>query len=149
MRKNRDSSIKITKNSFKPKALQKFQAREWRKMDAEHFGIGNYFKQKKFQCVAYAADGKIQGVIIVNTAGRVACAKELIVGEKYRGQGIGKALLQAAEKIARKKGCTKLWLDTGAAWEAAKFYKALGYIITGRHKQHYFGQDFVIFTKWL
>jgi ribosomal protein S18 acetylase RimI-like enzyme len=44
-----------------------------------------------------------------------------------RGQGVGKALVQAAEEIAAARGRTLINLDTAEEEGAAGFYESLGY----------------------
>ena len=56
----------------------------------------------------------------------------LVVDAKARGRGVGKALVQEAERWARQKGAARLSLTSGLhRAEAHDFYKALGYEQTG------------------
>jgi GNAT superfamily N-acetyltransferase len=56
----------------------------------------------------------------------------LVVDEQYRGQGIGKRLLDQAERWLRERGVNKLTLTSGKQRaEAHKFYRRLGYAETG------------------
>lgn len=48
-----------------------------------------------------------------------------------RGQGIGRALMLAAERTARERGRTLLTLDTAIEDGAGPFYEKLGYIKAG------------------
>lgn len=50
--------------------------------------------------------------------------EELMVREDHRGQGVGRALMQAAEDWAAAHGATLVALATR---RAAVFYEALGY----------------------
>lgn len=54
--------------------------------------------------------------------------QSLIVKESYRGQGLGRLLVEQAERWAREKGATEFRLDV---WEFAagplRFYERLGY----------------------
>jgi GNAT superfamily N-acetyltransferase len=53
---------------------------------------------------------------------------ELAVREDAEGQGVGRALVHAAESWAREQGYTLVVLDTGAANPRARaFYQRLGY----------------------
>ena len=56
---------------------------------------------------------------------------KLMVGSRYRGQGIGSALMRAAEEAARARSRTLLVLDTAEEGGAAAFYEQLGYQLTG------------------
>ena len=50
----------------------------------------------------------------------------LAVPERWRGLGLGRALMEQAEAIARKEGCTGVWVDT-YSFQSPGFYAALGY----------------------
>ncbi len=52
---------------------------------------------------------------------------ELFVKEEFRGMGVGRALLEKAEKWFAEKGITKIFLDAYAQNPAVNFYKKLGY----------------------
>lgn len=68
--------------------------------------------------------------LLVSTArgGRVAMVEDVIVERKFRGRGVGRALLVAAEAWARAQGCHRLQLlaDHGNA-AALAFYARLGF----------------------
>lgn len=52
----------------------------------------------------------------------------LVVGEKYRGRGVGRMLVDWAETWARDHGCRALYLRSNVQREAAhRFYERLGY----------------------
>jgi GNAT superfamily N-acetyltransferase len=52
----------------------------------------------------------------------------LWVDERCRATGQGRALMLAAEAVARKHGCKNAWLDT-FSFQARGFYERLGYIV--------------------
>ena len=56
--------------------------------------------------------------------GPVAWVEEIVIRGDLRGQGIGRALLEAAEGWADNQGCALVALATR---RAAPFYRALGY----------------------
>jgi GNAT superfamily N-acetyltransferase len=53
---------------------------------------------------------------------------EMIVEENYRGQGIGKKLMERITEIAKEKNCKRLELESSFHREQAhEFYKELGF----------------------
>lgn len=60
-----------------------------------------------------------------------ADVKKLLVHSRARRQGLGRALMQAAEAEARRRGLTLLTLDTEHGSAAEPLYHALGYSLLG------------------
>ena len=58
----------------------------------------------------------------------------LVVPAAARGQGLGRALMLAAEAEARKRGCAQAWVDT--IFGARGFYERLGYTGFGELADH-------------
>jgi GNAT superfamily N-acetyltransferase len=57
----------------------------------------------------------------------------LVVDERHRRRGIGRALVQAVEEEARHRGCVLLFLTTAdRRKDAHAFYARIGYQETGR-----------------
>ena len=83
--------------------------------------------------VAESASGGCVGFVDVchnlNFSGEEqAYVGELVVAEAHEGQGIGRALMEAAETWARAHGLSLIVLHTGARNNRAiHFYKHLGY----------------------
>ena len=74
----------------------------------------------------------------------------LAVHPDYQNRGVARQLMEHIETIARKKGCNKLFLCT--AWsmkEAIRLYEKLGYMREGYLRGHFYGEDFIIFSKFI
>jgi GNAT superfamily N-acetyltransferase len=57
----------------------------------------------------------------------------IVVDEAARGRGIGRILVDAVEREARRRGCVLLFLTTNERRrDAHAFYRALGFEETGR-----------------
>lgn len=74
-----------------------------------------------------------------HTWGGCCVIEHLWVHEAQRGQGLGKALMQAAEAEAVRRGCEQMVLSTHS-FQAPSFYERLGYeqraVIMGQPKGH-------------
>lgn len=74
---------------------------------------------------------------------------QLIVAGGKRGLGIGKKLMDRAEKLARKNKSHLIYLKTGVGWKAVVFYESLGYKKEAKIKRFKEKEDFWIMTKQL
>jgi GNAT superfamily N-acetyltransferase len=54
----------------------------------------------------------------------------LVVPASLRGRGIGKQIMQLAEREATARGCHYAWLDT-SEFQARGFYERIGYVCFG------------------
>lgn len=83
-----------------------------------------------------AADERIAG--FVHVQGRLAVESDpraeiagLVVDAVRRGEGVGRALMEAAERWAADRGYDEVTLRSNVARERAhRFYQSLGYAIT-------------------
>jgi GNAT superfamily N-acetyltransferase len=79
-------------------------------------------------------DGVVVGVVAVSTVpfleydGRFGRVVALVTAESVRGQGVGRALMAAAEEAAREFGCVLMEVTSANRREPAHaFYQSLGY----------------------
>ncbi|MBP1806144.1 GNAT family N-acetyltransferase [Rubellimicrobium aerolatum] len=72
----------------------------------------------------------------------------LAVAPEARGQGVGTALLRAAEGHARARDCLGVWLDT-YSFQAPGFYARMGFQEVGRIPDHPPGAARVFLAKRL
>ena len=86
-------------------------------------------------------DGVLVGLVAVTAqpsfhhAEPLAVVVSLVVSSRARGGGVGRRLVDAAERFARECGCTSMQLSSGL-WrpEAHAFYRRLGF--TDRGETH-------------
>lgn len=78
--------------------------------------------------------GTLDGLLAIATVpyferpGRWGRVVALVVAEHARGNGIGRALMAEAERIAREDGCIAMEVSSAnARTEAHAFYRSLGY----------------------
>lgn len=96
--------------------------------------------------------GEIAGYAGIWVVFEEAHITNVAVGEKFRSRGIGLALMQEAEKIARAKKATRILLEVRPSNEIAlSMYENLNFIQTGLRKAYYTdnGEDAIIMTKYL
>jgi GNAT superfamily N-acetyltransferase len=74
--------------------------------------------------------GRIAGGLLGGIWWRQLHIDILWLEESQRGQGLGQAILAAAEEEGRRLGCVQVHLDT-MSWQAPGFYQKLGYRIFG------------------
>ncbi len=75
--------------------------------------------------------GSLMGIVCYELLGSCRpfmVVENVIVGGRFRRMGIGKALMEAIEAMAREKRCYLVQLvSSGHRKEAHRFYEALGY----------------------
>lgn len=87
-----------------------------------------YFPENLEGCKALVK-GEIAGLITwsINGSG----CEIVTLNSTYQGSGIGSALLQAVENIAKERSCARCWLvTTNDNLNAIRFYRKRGYRIT-------------------
>jgi GNAT superfamily N-acetyltransferase len=84
-------------------------------------------------------DGSVVGLAGIHVSASLehdqdaAKVSAIIVDEAHRRRGVGRALLEAVEDEARKRGCALVFLTTAERrGEAHRFYRRLGWDETGR-----------------
>ncbi|HDT5517566.1 GNAT family N-acetyltransferase [Klebsiella aerogenes] len=68
----------------------------------------------------------MRGGLIAKRKGNWLCIEYLWVSEEMRGNGLGRELMQEAERQAQALGCSHLLVDT-FSFQALPFYQKLGY----------------------
>ena len=72
------------------------------------------------------------------------------VDDSHRRKGIGRALLERFIEESRKRGATKVTLDTSPTLvPAAKLYAGMGFVPEGFLSRHRLGVDIIIYSKFL
>lgn len=134
-------------SSVDQEILDELKASSWPAADTEHYGDNQpgFFK-KEFVLLA-KGDEKATGYISVTCDSGIAKIEELIIRLDLKGNGIGTALLNAAEEKVKILGCHKIWLETGSDWKAKDFYLKQGYNIRTILPNHTGNREFVLMDK--
>ena len=74
--------------------------------------------------------GRVVGGVLGYTRWKWMYIATLWVDDAARGQGFGTKLMDAAESLARSRGCTDVSLDT-FEYQAKPFYEKRGYTLFG------------------
>lgn len=83
------------------------------------------FNRERLAWLAYNGRSLV-GVLTADSLWDWLYIDELWVDENHRGQGLGKSLMQEAESYAISQQLVGIWLWT-QSWQAADFYRKLGY----------------------
>lgn len=76
------------------------------------------------------ANDAVVGGVLGHTLFRWMYIAKLWVHETHRGDGAGRALMEAAESLARERRCIGMHLDT-FEYQARPFYERLGFELFG------------------
>jgi GNAT superfamily N-acetyltransferase len=120
---------------------------EIREFNRKHLGD---YQRKPFSLHQHDADNKI----IAGVCGFIiepyhTMRLEFVwVDEAHRKQGLGGALLKAAERFAVDKQCKQIQINT-MAFQAPAFYQKMGYEQIGCAPKWFCGQDELFFIKYL
>ena len=70
---------------------------------------------------------------VIHDANDLAMIMALVITERARGEGVGRALIEGATTVARERGSTRLFVTTHLRRSGAHaFYERLGFQFTGR-----------------
>lgn len=96
--------------------------------------------------------GEVAGYAGIWVVFEEAHITNVAVGKSFRSQGLGRALMEAVEKVAREKKALRILLEVRPSNQVARqMYESLGYVVTGQRKAYYVdnGEDALIMTKFL
>jgi len=91
-----------------------------------------------------AKEAEVMGLLVLSPQDSALLLENIAVLPRYKGQGIGKALMAFSEDFARKAGCDAIQLYTHQRMtENIALYQALGYQETHRATENGFARVFM------
>ena len=128
--------------------LNNFKEVEWPPIDDSHYENRELvdFDEQELTFIAEEYE-EIAGYIKIRTEMGTCEIESLIVGSKFRNRGIATQLVLKVEEWCKEMKLHKIFLETGANWEARKLYEKLGYEVVCVLKNHYANKDFVLMEK--
>jgi ribosomal protein S18 acetylase RimI-like enzyme len=96
---------------------------------------GNRLKDG-FEVFLAEEEGKLFGYLMFKVKGDSGYIDDVVVAKEKQGKGIGRALVDYVEAIAKSQGCSFMKTDTtenvnGVAWQSYGFWTRMGYKDTG------------------
>jgi DNA-binding MarR family transcriptional regulator/GNAT superfamily N-acetyltransferase len=106
--------------------------------------IKNYDAAREHCWIAEVGGEPVGSIFLVKGADEVAKLRLLLVEQKARGLGVGRALVEQCIRSAREKGYRKMTLWTQSILLAARgIYQQAGFRCVAEEKHHSFGVDLV------
>jgi [ribosomal protein S18]-alanine N-acetyltransferase len=97
-------------------------------------------------------EGELAAYVGMWTLFEEAHITNLAVGKKFRGRGMGRALMHEEIKIARDKQAERILLEVRPSNQyALAMYETMGFVPSGRRKEYYSDnqEDAIVMTKFL
>ena len=107
-----------------------------------------YHDGRALSCFLREAGGRLVAGIDGFTWGGYARIENVWVDETLRGQGVGRGLIQAAEREAIARGCRTMLVDTHD-FQAPELYSKLGYSLVGTTQDTPIGYRQLLYEKRL
>ncbi len=135
-----DFLIRPAKKSDAPALAQLLAELGYPASTQEVIGRFNQLSNQNSDCILVAqVKNEVVGLAalhvipLIHLDGAMGRMTALIVSEKWQRKGIGEKLVQAVEKIAEKKNCSRMEITSGdQRIPAHAFYKKLGYEAVSR-----------------
>jgi len=113
-----------------------------------NIAVTGYDDGRSLSCFVRDDDGELYAGLDGFTWGGYAMIEWLWVSEAARGSGLGRRLVQSAEREAAARGCSVVRVNTHT-FQAPDFYRALGYEEVGRAHDAPVAHGEVFFAKRL
>jgi GNAT superfamily N-acetyltransferase len=106
------------------------------------------YKKERLNWLARDSSNSLVGAVTADLLWDWIYIDELWTAESHRGTGLGRRLMETAEEFATSRALTGIWLWT-QSWQAADFYRHLGYAEFARFDDFPRGHTRVGFRKMI
>jgi len=106
------------------------------------------YEKERVKWLAFDERSDIQGVLTADVLWDWMYIDELWVSSQFRGEGLGRRLMEKAEEYAISRSLQGIWLWT-QSWQAEGFYRQLGYSEFTRSNHFPRGHSRIGFRKQL
>jgi len=107
-------------------------------------------KDPNYYCILAIKDGEIVGIALGQVLGGVGRIDWMAVAPERHRQGVGKKLMAAVERQMYGRGCHKMTLYVFNSYmPALGLYLNWGMVPEATLKEHLWGDDYVVMSKWL
>ena len=107
-------------------------------------------KDPNHYCILAIKDGEIIGIALGQVLGGVGRIDWMAVAPERHRQGIGKKLMAAVERLMHGRGCHKMTLYAFNSYmPALGLYLEWGMVPEATLKEHLWGDDYIVMSKWL
>ncbi len=107
-------------------------------------------KDPNHYCILVIKDGEIIGIALGQVLGGVGRTDWMAVAPERHRQGVGKKLMVAVERQMRERGCHKMTLYAFNSYmPALGLYLKWGTAPEATLKEHLWGDDYIVMSKWL
>jgi GNAT superfamily N-acetyltransferase len=139
---------------FEVESTQPERAREfWSANEREGLSTLYDFRvvwhEQAYEFAAVTHEGAVVGGLRMRVAASLARLDMLLVLPAYRRRGIGRALLERCEELARYYNCHKVTFEVSASGGARAFFEACAYTVEAVLPQHTFKLDAAVMRKFL
>lgn len=107
-------------------------------------------KDPSHYCILAIKDGEMVGIVLGQVLGGVGRIDWMAVAPERHRQGIGRKLMTAVEEQMHGRGCHKMTLFAFNSYlPALGLYLKWGMVPEATLKEHLWGDDYVVMSKWL
>jgi ribosomal protein S18 acetylase RimI-like enzyme len=107
-------------------------------------------KDPNHYCMIAVRNGTIIGIALGKVLGGVGSIDWMAVTPEYHRRGVGKKMMAAVEELMHSRGCHKMTLFAFDSYvPALGLYLKWGMVPEATLKEHMFGDDYLVMSKWL